>query len=55
MDKPLKTYCCSECNGTNIAIQAWVDFNTNKFITETENDTVWCFNCNKEVEIKPIE
>ena len=32
LDRPI--YCCSQCGGTNIQVQAWVNANTNKYVDD---------------------
>lgn len=44
---------CSECGGDNIQVKAWVDANTNQFISDTsEGEDSWCENCLKHVEFE---
>lgn len=39
-------FCCSECGGTNIQVKAWVDPNTNEYISDIEDDgECWCSDC----------
>ena len=45
-------YCCSECGGTNIQVQAWVDANTNEYISDMTDDAeCWCEDCGKHTII----
>lgn len=41
-------YCCSVCKGTNVQVLAWVDANTNKFVTDYQDDgECWCEDCDE--------
>lgn len=31
-------YCCSECGGTNVQVQAWVDANTSEYLSDVYDD-----------------
>lgn len=56
MSKKKLKYCCSECGGTNIQVQAWVDANTLKYISDNwDDDECWCSDCNKNVLIMDID
>ena len=48
------TYCCSQCGGTNIQIQAWVNANTNEYVDDIGVDECWCEDCQKHTKIKTI-
>ena len=45
---------CDECGGTNIQVLAWVNANTNEYISESCNDENdrWCEDCNTHVDFK---
>ena len=46
-------YCCSECGGTNVQVQAWVDANTNEFMCDVDdNGCCWCEDCEKFTTLK---
>lgn len=46
-------YCCSECGGTNVQVQAWVDANTNEFISDVDDDgSCWCEDCQKHTTLE---
>lgn len=51
----LPKYCCSVCGGTNIQLLAWIDANTNEYISDTEDDECWCEDCEKHTKIKLYE
>lgn len=49
-------YCCSQCGGTNIQIQAWVDPNdNNKYIGDCEDDECWCEDCENHTKFEEIK
>lgn len=53
LDRP--RYCCSECGGTNIQTQAWVDSNTNEYIGDmTEDDECWCDDCMEHTRLREV-
>lgn len=53
LDRP--RYCCSECGGTNVQTQAWVDSNTNEYIEDiTEDDECWCEDCMKHTKLREV-
>ena len=42
---------CAECGGTNIQYQAWIDANTNEFVSHIDiKDGQWCDDCEEHVE-----
>lgn len=41
----LKTLYCTNCGGTNCQKHAWVDINTNKYISDNAYDDIWCDDC----------
>jgi hypothetical protein len=45
---------CEECGGTNIHVLAWVDANTNEYISEScnEEEDRWCGDCQQHVSFK---
>ena len=49
-------YCCSECGSTNIQIQAWVNANTHKYISDIldNNTECWCEDCSKHTKLKEV-
>ena len=53
LDKP--TYCCSQCGGTNIQVQAWVNANTNEYVDDIGEGECWCENCQKHTTIREIK
>ena len=53
LDKP--TYCCSECGGTNIQVQAWVNANTNEYVDDIGEGECWCEDCQKHTTIREIK
>lgn len=42
---------CNKCGGDNIQILAWVDANTNRYVSEygLTNDDRWCNDCEEHV------
>ncbi len=50
----LETLYCSECGGTNIQIQAWVDANTNEYVSDADLDDAWCDDCEEHVDIATL-
>ena len=46
------TYCCSQCGGTNIQVQAWVNANTNEYVDDIGGDECWCEDCQKHTKMK---
>lgn len=53
LDKP--TYCCSQCGGTNIQVQAWVNANTNEYVDDICEGECWCEDCQKHTTIREIK
>lgn len=48
-------FCCSQCGGINIQVQAWVDANTNKYIDDIDqNGDCWCDDCEEHTKLKEI-
>lgn len=45
----LKTLYCSQCGGIHLQVKAWVDANTNEYISDTDDDDVWCDDCEENV------
>lgn len=45
---PTPRYRCSQCGGTNVQIQAWIDPNTNQYISDIEGGKCWCEDCEEE-------
>lgn len=49
-------YCCSECGGSNVIVQAWVDANTNEYVCDINNNVkCWCENCEECTNLKEVE
>ena len=46
------TYCCSQCGGTNIQVQAWVNANTNEYVDDIGEGECWCEDCQKHTKMK---
>ncbi len=44
-------YKCSQCGGTNVQIQAWVDPNTNQYISDIEDGKCWCEDCEEKTNL----
>ncbi len=45
-------FCCSKCKGTNVQIKVWENMNTGKYESETDDDDVWCPDCEEHVTVK---
>lgn len=46
-------YVCSVCGGTSIQVQAWVDANTHKYISDIHDDIeCWCEDCMRHTEMR---
>lgn len=43
---------CSKCGGTNVQVLAWVDANTNEYISEAEPIDTWCEDCDIHIKLK---
>lgn len=43
---------CKNCGGTNVEITAWIDPNTNKFISDIDDSAAWCNDCEGEIKLK---
>lgn len=52
LDRP--KYCCSECGGTNIQVQAWISPNTGQIIDTLESNDYWCEDCKDRTKLKQI-
>lgn len=52
LDRP--KYCCSECGGTNIQVQAWISPNTGQIIDTLEGNDCWCEDCEDRTKLKQI-
>lgn len=49
-------YVCSVCGGTNIQVQAWVDANTNRYVSDINDDVeCWCEDCMKHTKMKSVK
>lgn len=44
---------CEECGSLNVQVKAWVNANTGIFVTESDDKTGWCEDCNVHVELMP--
>lgn len=60
MKKSLQTLYCSECGGTNVQAQAWVNPNTKEFLDFAsgpclEVDDCWCEDCEEHIELCTIK
>lgn len=47
-------YCCSECGGTNIQVQAWINPNTGQVTDTLESNDCWCEDCKDRTKLKQI-
>lgn len=50
-----KRFVCSECGGANLQVRAWVDINTNEYVSDCDDDEVWCEDCEDFVTVKEVE
>ena len=53
MDKN-NTFCCAQCGNIHVQMKAWVDVNTNEFVSDCENEMpedFWCDECDDHVDI----
>lgn len=48
-------YRCSKCKGTNIQVKAWIDPNTNEYISDIEGDDCWCEDCFDYTKMKEYD
>ncbi len=56
MNYTLNTLYCRDCGSTKIQRQAWVDANTNEYISDCDADGEgWCDNCEETVDLVTIE
>ena len=39
------TIVCAQCGGTNIAVRAWVDANTNEYLSDCDGLEAYCEDC----------
>lgn len=49
-------YVCTECGSDNIEVKVWIDPNTDHVVEwcEDEEDTCWCYECQKIGKYKII-
>ena len=48
-------YVCSECGSPNVQIQAWVNANTNEYVSDLcDSGECWCENCEKHTKLKEV-
>ncbi len=45
---------CKECGGRNVVVKAWVNINTNKYVSEYDEDDTYCDDCKEHVSVEPI-
>lgn len=50
----MSKYCCSECGGTNVQVQAWINPNTGQIIGTLESNDCWCEDCEDHTKLKQI-
>ena len=48
----MSKYCCSECGGTNIQVQAWINPNTGQIVDTLESNDCWCEDCEDRTKLK---
>lgn len=48
-------FCCAECGGTNIQVQAWVDANTNAYIDDVSDGRCWCEDCGRHTAVEEVK
>lgn len=58
MNKDLNTLYCSNCGSTNVQIQAWVDANTHKYVSDVnspmEDWDCWCEECEGHFDLMTL-
>lgn len=48
-------YVCSECGSPNIQVQAWVNANTNEYVSDLYGSgKCWCEDCGKYTKLKEV-
>lgn len=47
--------CCSQCGNIHVQVKAWVDINTNEYISDVDDDQFWCDECEKMVTVCAVE
>ena len=48
-------YVCSECGSPNVQIQAWVNANTNRYVSDLyDSGECWCEDCEKHTKLKEV-
>ena len=48
-------YVCSECGSPNVQVPAWVNANTNEYVSDLYNsDECWCEDCEKHTKLKEV-
>lgn len=47
--------CCSQCGNIHVQVQAWVDINTNEYISDVDDDQYWCDECEDMVQVCTVE
>lgn len=47
-------YVCSKCNSPDIQIRAWVNPNSNEYISDIDTDECWCDKCQEHTKLKQI-
>lgn len=51
-----KLLCCSQCGNIHVQVQAWVDINTNEYISDViTNGQFWCDECAEMVTVCTVE
>lgn len=46
---------CSQCGNIHVQVQAWVDINTNEYISDVDDGQFWCDECEKMVTVCAVE
>lgn len=55
MKKSLDTLYCAECGSTSIQVRAWIDPNTNEYISDCEDDNnCWCEDCEEHTTMRTL-
>lgn len=49
-------YCCSECGGINVQVEAWVDANTDEYLSDINDDgECWCEDCEEHTRLRGLQ
>ena len=43
---------CAECGSSELQVRAWVNMNTNEYVSECDDGEFWCENCETFVDFQ---